>query len=226
MAEAFFQGVLRVKTARPSRRRAGFAFGREAVELTRKDLGDDDLAIAEKLLAIVEDQVLVCVIVDEEGGETTIDVEEVEMVREVVAIMKANSTLSADTVKEGLEQVTDQALGASTELQPASGAEGETGGAAASSGDAPASSGEPNASGALKSSPGTETSSADASGQTREEADASTADRKVDADVGNQPEDTPQPPAAELNTENGSSAAPAAKPAGKAKPKSATEAKA
>ena len=216
--------ILRVRALVSSRRRAGFGFTAEAVDLRREEFAEDDLAAYQQVLAIATDPELVCFYVGPEGEESRPTSDDIEKLREHIATLQASDGNAA--VAGGMTEFVEQLLDGKTELQPASGAEGETGGAAASSGDASASSGEPNASGSLESSPGTETSSADASGQTREEADASTADRKVDANVGNQPEDTPQPPAAELDTENGPSAAPAAKPAGRAKPKSATEAKA
>lgn len=216
--------ILRVRALVSTRRRAGFGFTAEARDLRREEFAEDDVAGYQQVLAIATDPELVSFYVSPDGDEVRVTDAEIEKLREHIATLQAS--IPGVTTAEGMTDFVEQLLGNEIELQPASGADAETGGAAALSGDASASSGEPNASDSPDVSPGTETSSAEGSGQTREEARASEADRKTDANVGNQPEDTPQPPVADQSDEKGAVAAPAAKPAGKAKPKGATETKA
>lgn len=216
--------ILRVRALVSSRRRAGFGFTAEARDLRREEFAEDDIAAYQQVLAIATDPELVCFYVSPDGDEVRATDAEIEKLREHIATLQASAVGAPNA--EGMTDFVEQLLGTETALQPASGVDAETRGAAALSGDASASSGEPNASGSSDNSPGTETSSAEGSGQTREEALASDTDRKTDASVGNQPEDTPQPSAADQSDEKGPVAATAAKPAGKAKPKGATETKA
>lgn len=221
MSEALPLAKLRVVSLRPQRRRAGFAFTREPVELSKEDLGGTEIEAIEAMLAIAEDPQLRAVFVQVDGTEQTLTAEEIDALRgfvEAVKVAQASSASSADAAALAAEL-----LGGKTELQPASGASGYAEGDASTSGASAASSGEANVSATPVNSPGDASSSAEDAGQSRQAADEPAADRKAGEDEGNQPEETPVPPVAE--TEIGPSAAPAAgKPARKAKPKPATEA--
>lgn len=197
---------LRVKALRPSRRRAGFAFTPEFVDLTRDDFEEDYLAALTQFRSILSDPQLLVLMVEEDGSEKSLTEDELQELRAVVEQKWAEAN-----------------------LQPASGVEGEAGTDASAPADLSISGDGSADSDTSQSLPGTGTSSAGEPGQPREETDASNGAAASDADGGKQPADTSLPPVAEPNaaSEKGPSAVPAAeKSAGKAKPKGATQTRA
>jgi hypothetical protein len=213
--------ALRLSSSRQPYRRGGLAIGPKHAPtiVTHNDIGPDGL------LKVLGDAAITVSTSDD--GETwrVVGPEERKAALDALA-----AHLTLDGEYEETAELVGQLLGGDeTELQPASGVSGEAGGDASSPVDPAASSGASDDKGAPENSPGTEPASAAGAEHSREEADASAADRKADADEGNQPEETSRPPVAEpvSDPNNGPSAAPAAaKPARKAQPKQATQDKA
>ncbi|WP_067734486.1 hypothetical protein [Novosphingobium naphthalenivorans] len=186
---------VRVKSQRPLRRRAGFAFTREVKELQREAFGQDEIAAIEKLLALVGDPVLDVVLVQADGSEQRLTTEEADALRTFVAAQK--SATAPDEEKAEANALLEQLLSSGddeTELQPPSGATGNAEGDASASG-APGASGDASDSeDASLTPPGTEPSSADGSAHSRQVADEPAADRKAGADEQNTAEATPAKP--------------------------------
>lgn len=87
---------IRVKALQPSRRRAGFAFTAQPVELTRKDFGGDGIEAVEKLLALVDDQQLHVVLIQIDGSEQQLTAEEIEALRDYAAAAKTAGSRPAE----------------------------------------------------------------------------------------------------------------------------------
>ena len=220
--------ALLLSSSRQPYRRGGLKIGPRH-DPTRIAPGDIDAA---QMLAIVRDRAITLAweIVEEDGPARIEKVSEAEREAAASALDAALTASAATTASDEITLLTAQLLdgGDEMKLQPPSGASGNAEGDASASGAPGASGGAPDRlPDASINPPGNDPSSAEGSEQSRETADASAPDRKVDADEGKQPEETSLPPVAEPdNQDKGPSAEPAAtKPAGQAKPRKASQGK-